>query len=220
MKILLAILSCERDVFLEHAQLMTFLRGAKIDYRFFRGRCGASLRDDVIHLDCPDDFPSLPFKTQAMCSWALGQGYDYIFKCDTDTYVRPERLLASNFSRYDYSGYFSYEPGPGAYASGGSGYWLSARAAHIVTQAKFIIDPQKDSVEPSTRGEDLQVGWALRDANISCAKDVRYRLRDPGPRFNNPYITLHDVVSPLKSAERMSQVHREWLKSCGVSSLS
>ncbi len=217
MKVLLAILSCARDQHLERLQRETFLRDCPVDHRFFRGfgpRLPAPCADTVF-LDVDDGFPSLPFKTGAALRWALAEGYDYVFKCDTDTYARPERLLASGFEASDYAGYFRYDPGPGAYASGGSGYWLSRKAMEIAADYAFFLDHQNhERFEPSTRGEDLQVGWAMRDAGILCRKDERYRLTAPGPTARNYTITLHDVAQPDK-ARRIPEAHREWLASGG-----
>ena len=214
MKPLLAILSCEADALLEVGQRATFLKNSPIEHRFFRGRGQDLKHADVVNLNVQDDFNSLPFKTQAMLAWALANGYTHVFKCDTDTYVRPERLLTSGFERLDYAGYFVYDPCPGAYASGGSGYWISARAAALVTCATFISDyPNERTGDHSSRGEDLQVCWALRDHGISCVKDERYRLREPGPLRRNDYITLHDVIKPIKSLSRMAEVHQEFLNS-------
>jgi hypothetical protein len=36
-------------------------------------------------------------KSKPCTSLGSGQGYDFVFKCDDDTYVQPERLLRSGF---------------------------------------------------------------------------------------------------------------------------
>lgn len=215
MRTLLAILSCRRDLPLEMCQRTTFLQNCPMDYRFFHGRSHAQLPTDAVRLDVEDDFANLPFKTQAMCRWALEQGYDFVFKTDTDTYIRIDRLLSSGFESYDYSGYFNYEPGPGAYASGGSGYWLSAAAMRIVSAAQMHVDnPNWELGNQSTRGEDLQICWALRDSGIHCHKDDRYRLRYPGPLPLNLYITLHDVMVGEKH-HRIPKAHFDWVRNGG-----
>lgn len=188
---------------------------------------------DVAELDCADDYASLPFKTQAICRWAMEREYDFIFLCDDDTYCCVPRLMGSDFHRYDYTGWFvrcvSCEPdeddhctcvtGEGlrlhSYASGGSGYWLSRRSMGIVAAADFAKDPLRpDSPEPSTRGEDLQVGWALGRAGVKCHRDFRYSLYWPGPRMDNTTITLHNATQ-FGDLERLHVMHRAWLGSGG-----
>lgn len=219
MRVLLAIKSCARLAALENVQRHTFLPNCPCDYRFFRGWENVD-GPDVVALDAPDEYPFLPFKTHAIARWTLDAGYDFAFLCDTDTYVRPERLLASGFERHDYTGFFSYDapdapkpPGSHhAYASGGSGYWLSRRGLELVAAAT----PWRDNIDPvrgSLRGEDLWVGWTIGDAGIVCHKDPRYRLYAPGPLAHNDTITIHDVR--LDTNDRVPAAHRQWLASGG-----
>ena len=106
-------------------------------------------------LPCPDDYPSLPQRTRWFCQWALnlpspsgrgagGEGlarWDYLFKCDDDTYVSIPRLLAyadsflSPNTSHLSPDYIGAEWKPGVkYASGGAGYFLSRKAAAIVAE--------------------------------------------------------------------------------------
>ena len=214
MKSLLAIVSCAAHANLEQSQRKTFLRDCPMDYLFFRGKNGSVLSApaDVTILDVPDDFLSLPFKVQAMVRWALDCGYERVFKMDTDSYARPERLMACE--PHEYTGYFHYEPCRGAYGSGGSGYWLGRRAMEIVAAAELAQDTSDmDRMRLSTRGEDFQIGRLLDASGIPCHKDGRYRLRDPGPMATNDYITLHDVM--LDKTRRIEVAHRAWVLSGG-----
>ena len=180
MKVLIAILSCHRQFEQEQVcretWLSVFEHGRSVaggggtafhtaDYLFFRGIDGNLLQDpprDVVSLPVPDDYISLPFKTQAICRYAPERQYDYLFKCDNDTYVDVFRLLRSDFERWPYSGW-AWD-GKGGYASGGSGYWLDRIRMATVADATFEPDwihPERGSM----RGEDLQVGgllWKLR----------------------------------------------------------
>lgn len=216
MRVLLAIKSCSRDRALEAEQRRTFLAGSQIEYRFFRGGDQFAVHDDVVQLDAPDDYASLAFKVRAMAEWVVSQNYDYAFFADTDTYVRPERLIEA-VPKHDYVGYFSYAAGPPlppgshhAYASGGSGYWLSRKALDILAR----MTPEPDRIDPvrgSLHGEDLQVGWLMGDNGVYIVKDVRYHLREPGPMASNDSITIHDVVLP--SRDRVPKAHQVWLDS-------
>lgn len=215
MKALLAIVSCGRDKSLEQIQRQSFLRNCPIDYRFFTGDDRFRSGDDVVMLQTPDDYISLAYKTKALCRWALEAGYDRLFKCDTDTYVRPERLLAAA-PEHEYVGYFSYAAGPllppgshHAYASGGSGYWLGRRAMELASRMEAKED-RIDPVRGSLHGEDVQVGWLMGDHGIHIVKDERYQLREPGPLKGNDKITIHDVVLPSKDRVRIA--HERWMR--------
>jgi hypothetical protein len=215
MKALIAIKSCDKHQNLEDLQRRLCFNNSPLEHRFFRGG-KPEAQGDVVTLETPDDFNGLPFKVQSMCAWILNQGYERAFFIDTDTYIRPERLLEYPYGYgYDYAGFYVYDPCPGAYAVGGSGYWLSSRSMEIVASAPFIEDyPDHDSMEPSKRGEDLQVCWALQTRNIKCHKDERYRLITPGPATHNPYITLHDIRLADKTL-RIPLAHSAWVESGG-----
>lgn len=144
-------------------------------------------------LECPDTYATLVAKTHALTKWARARDYDWMFKCDDDTYVRPRQLLASNFSTADYSGFcdgrWSNGPGPGliyAYAQGGAGYWLSRRAIAIVA----------DHLLTGEFAEDCAVGKTLGLQGIIPVHDARYVPGYPGPPRNIEiappgFLTLH-----------------------------
>jgi len=161
----------------------------------------------ALALPCPDDYASLPQRTLWFCRWALGawsteQGagsnadtlcsvlpapcpppWDYLFKCDDDTYISMPRLLAFDPAGRDYIG-AEWRPGVG-YASGGAGYFLSRKAAVIVAER----------LEPYPTGaEDLLVGQVLRAAGIELSIDSRFvpfGSLERCPRADNDLITLH-----------------------------
>ena len=85
------------------------------------------LKDDEVILHVPDDYKHVSFKVRAMFRWALEHGYDYVFKCDTDTYINLKRLMISGFEYYDFIGRGG-ELGTEFYPEGGPGYWVSKKA--------------------------------------------------------------------------------------------
>jgi len=166
MKILIAILTCHINVHKADAQRKTWVKdiiGA--DVKFFLGRHpkdsfpGNVEFEDEVWLDCADDYRGLSRKTQMICQWALAHGYDYIFKCDDDVAVIPEKLLVSGFEQADYIGRFSNHKW-----AGGHSYWLSRKALHIVSEAE-ITNP----------AEDLWIGTVLENKVTTC-NDQRYWL--------------------------------------------
>lgn len=122
---------------------------------------------DVQILPCPDDYNSLPQKTYALVRHAFDRGFDFLFKCDTDTFVCVEKMLnKSRFFDFDYTGHFNTErKGKTVYdscyrwASGGSGYWLSRLAMEYI----LMNPPDERALCPRLKipCEDLWVGQVL-----------------------------------------------------------
>lgn len=135
-----------------------------IDYRFFYGNKlrqdhrrnspQAPLRDpkhDEVFLDCGDSYTSNPAKMKAICAWALERGYDYILRCDDDTYIYPDRLFATNWSEFDYVGAGA---NPTAFHPGGC-MFLSRRAMELIVKGR-----------PTTYADDVWIGQLMRDNGI------------------------------------------------------
>jgi hypothetical protein len=170
--LLIAVKSCQRDRSLHETirQTWGFAMPAWVTLRFFMGGLTGTTKEDEIELDCPDDYRSLPNKTRAITRWFLDSQIDsHIFLCDNDTHITPG-FLELDYPNYDYAGRFNYWPtgakmgttfryndGQGnvhdpchAWASGGFGYFLSRKAAKIVTE-----------MIPVSWAEDLSVGQVL-----------------------------------------------------------
>lgn len=127
------------------------------------------LMGDEVLLNIPDTYPYLPYKIRAIRKWAWTEGYEYIFKCDVDTFLKPGKLIDSGYWRKDYVGNGSFLEGPerleveGKYAWGGAGYWLS-KAAYEST-----IDCPIDCMF-----EDAWTGKHLLLNGIHLSLDDRY----------------------------------------------
>jgi hypothetical protein len=81
------------------------------------------------------------------------QGYKFVYKCDTDTYVNVEKLLIEILENsFDYAGYLH-----GGVCSGGPGYLLSNHACKIIaTQGN----------NPTHWAEDVHCANTLKNAGI------------------------------------------------------
>ena len=208
MKILIAILSCHSNKHgrdwgsgLREAQRATWLREATVEHRYFLGRGDGVAAADEIWLDVPDDYDSLPIKSLALIAWAYERDYEFIFKCDDDTYCRSERLLQSNFEAHDYSGFRKVSPwfgGPIEFAQGGAGYWLSCRAMSAA------LTPEDSLL---TWGpEDLNVARILKLAGIVVHHDPRYQwTMDRVPSPDNDIITTHRCTP-----HDLHSIHSQW----------
>jgi len=216
MKVLIAIASCNRDSKNGYNQTVrdTWLSGHNVDYKFFLGAGSAEPKSDEVILPCPDDYLSLPYKTLEILKWALSNGYDYVYKCDTDTFVMLERLLSSGFEEYDYVGTFNEKLGKPnvvygtlfSWASGGSGYWLSKKAAEVI----IANGVNEKAVCPRLRipCEDLWVGQLLgpgiQSAAIKAWDNPRY-----GKSFSADYIT--DISSHYCSEGMHRKFDVSWM---------
>lgn len=179
-----------------------------MDVRFFLGRGGSMICDDEVLLPCGDGYSDLPEKVRLMCEYALRNGYDYMFKCDSDVYVQPERLLKHVPVGHDYTGRLRGPSGKwkSAYASGFS-YWLSRKAMEV-----RVHGPQPDDTV-----EDRVTGTMMSAAGIQCNADYRYVVTaskknglsgTEGPRRSNDVIACAEY-----EPEHMASIHEEWLSS-------
>jgi hypothetical protein len=173
----ISVKSCQRDRMEGRHRQIRETWGNKlpdgVSLKFFVGdgwTTPDALHQDEIALECPDDYDSLPFKTREICRWSRDTtNPDYLFLCDTDTYVDTKRMLESGFEQYAYYGYFANfteEPFPyfaisrngivedhpacHRWASGGFGYFLNRQAIQFVA-----------SEEPTSWAEDLWVGQVM-----------------------------------------------------------
>lgn len=187
MRLLLAVKSCQRDqqTFCHQAIRDTWAKDLPpgVDVRFFMGGNDPPLMEaDEVHLTVDDGYWELTPKTRGICAYAVLHDYDFVYPCDTDTYLVPARMLASNFRNFDFSGgHLCYgehgaelgKPYPKwvsprggvadpfyAYMSGGVGFFMSHKAAREVAVTKYYH-----------HSEDVWVGQVL------------------GPLIENGYLT-------------------------------
>jgi hypothetical protein len=150
---------------------------------------------------CPDDYLSVIHKTRAFVRWATENiEFEYLFKCDDDTYVYRDRFVTYDQGGADYIG----TPVRREFASGGAGYFLSARAAEMVAEGDF-----------GPKAEDRLVGELLFDHGIELTVDNRFRGwtnnwdRDtdlPTPDQRSKWVTSHLGRKP---PEKMYELHSE-----------
>jgi hypothetical protein len=170
---LIAITSCVHNRKYHDLVRSTWLKDQDVEYRFVLGQGNGSPTGDEIVFDVGDGMGDLQDKVVASFSWALKNGYDYIFKADIDTFIHVPRLLASGFEKSEWSGS----------GYGGTGYFLGVKAMEIVLTGEKL-----------ERGaEDVVIGNKLRKAGLVLFDDVeRFNARtSAGPAPDNSIITTH-----------------------------
>jgi hypothetical protein len=168
LRILLAVKSCRRDAESGANQAIRETWGSGLDdLRFFVG-VGSHTKPffpaeaDTLILDCGDSYEDLPRKTRGILKFAIERaGREFIFLCDTDSYIIPWKLLASGFERFDLMGHIGGNLENGKYfpwPSGGAGYWLSSRAARIVVDAPVTNEVAEDRMVGQILGPHILDG--------------------------------------------------------------
>lgn len=207
MKILIAVTSCH--AFRERADAVRATWAqcvpAEVDLRFFLGQGGAAPRPDEVHLDVPDTYAALPAKVQAMRRWALEHGYDGVLKVDDDTYLRPERFLASGFEKSAYRGRLRGPSGgyPAPYCSGFA-YWMDRATIAALVATRWNGDT----------AEDRFAGNALWGAGVVPDHDARYAVvsstRNAKSFYESPRVGNSVIASCEYKPEAMQAVHRDF----------
>jgi hypothetical protein len=203
-----------------------------LEYKFFvghgQGAESAMLPDDCVLLpEVPDGYGFLTYKTRSSLRWAHTRGFEYVFRCFADSYVRVDRLMACGFEIADYQGDFRQEEGGRTdggtgeyrptlqeaqnYASGGPGYWLSRRAFTCLIDAP-VLGIWRDDLTPYV--EDLWVGNRLG----KCGLELRYfddsRFCNHGsrywPRPDNDLISSHLSCPHPYDRSVMYAAHEAW----------
>lgn len=139
----------------------------------------------VVQLPCPDDYEHLPRKSREVFRWALeNQVFDWVFKCDDDTFVQPERLAALVAGGLDARClYGGREPKGRNRPSGGAGYLL-----HRSMLERIVADP----AWPDCGAEDVEVARAVSRAGGGIVLDARFNsCPAPAPTVDNELVTAH-----------------------------
>ena len=100
-----------------------------VGYKFFygRGKIRGEKADEVF-VDVGDSYAELPAKVCRAVQCARDGGYEWVYKCDDDTWAWPDRLIrdimSPDWAPIEYYG-FRHQRG---YINGGPGYILGPRA--------------------------------------------------------------------------------------------
>jgi hypothetical protein len=192
-RIVVGILSCQKTVDRKRTVEATWLRDLPKEHvtaYFLVGRPGrpAEIIGNTLYLDCPDTYLSLPEKVVAFLEYAHAHlAYDYIFKCDDDTYVDVVTWLAVPYRDGDFTvgqlikynnGYqtwmrqkgLEWKPAyddflrmTGRFSCGGEGYFLSRRAVEAVVEWC-----RPNSIDICPPSEDILITGILKASGIEA----------------------------------------------------
>lgn len=137
------------------------------------------VQDDTVPVPIEDGYDKTAFRLQAFFRHALNAwSFDYLFKCDDDTYVRANRLF--QLTGYEFVG--STDLAHLGYAQGGAGYLLSRRAVSVVA----------DAAPPYRPSEDIWVSLVVQQAGLEFKPSPQLLMaHHDWPRPDNDIVTAH-----------------------------
>ena len=152
--------------------------------RFFLGRRTPLPNEpDVVALWVEDDYRHLPAKGLAFYQYALEHyDFDWLFKCDDDTWLALDRLESLCDGRYDLVGDMSLADR--GFPSGGAGYLMSrALVEGIVAHGGRV---------PAVGAEDVIFGRLARELGARVHATPRLFLSHaPAPHRLNDQVSAH-----------------------------
>jgi hypothetical protein len=191
-----------------------------VDIFYFVGRGEAAMPDWVTRVDAPDDYDALPIKVHAVHKWLRDRPFDWLFKCDDDSFVVVDRVraIAQGMASDSFLGAPDYHP---HFAGGGGGYVMTRDASRRLA----------DDREPPLGAEDVYYSHRLMALGYAfhATPRLRHDSRDEDlPRAGNDIATCHwmsparlrdrhDEIAgisrdPAEAQARYAAEHREW---CG-----
>ena len=187
---------------------------SEIVCRFFIG--GHSIPEgeeaDTIALGSNDSYEHLPQKCFDFYRWGYENfTFDYIFKCDDDTFLALDRLSNVIDKSYDLIGDPSTANPERLAPSGGAGYFLSHRLVKALLSCEI----------PETGYEDLIFGELALKLGFPCKADERLCMH-PGkpPLSDNDMVSCHwcskeqmvlfDQLYRAKPVLTLKAIHAHW----------
>ena len=185
MKLVIAVVGCRRNLIRMATVRSSWAHAPPPDVEvlFFVGDGPERVPSWVVQLDAPDDYGSLPLKVHAAHRWLQGRAFDWLFKCDDDTYVVIDRLQreAAGLQPGEFLGSSGFHP---VFASGGAGYLMPAEASAALAR----MDPPPEGPEDVLFSQRLAaLGYAFRSTDR-----LRYDCKPQDlPRRRNHIVTCH-----------------------------
>ncbi len=201
MKILTTILTCTSTQHRANACLSTWVKDIKTphEYYFYGSKTQSEKMPKTWNCE-PNDGEGrsrLPEKTYKMLIESLNHDWDFLFKCDDDTYVNFNKLVEF-LETYDANDdlYLGMKiVNPFAYAQGGAGYALTRTAVKKCVESlkHFHGDESK-----TKRAEDYSVGLALKEQEINLIHTDSISTPDPATAKQNQSVCINAIIKENK----------------------
>ena len=201
MKILTTILTCADTQTRANACLDTWIQDIQTphDYVFYGDKTQSQSMDKTWNCtpDAGERRSMLPEKTYKMLRKSLDYKWDFLFKCDDDTFVHFHKLV-------DFLGYYDSSldlyfgckiVNPFEYAQGGAGYILTRGAVIkcIESLKHFYKDQSKNKI-----AEDYSVGLALREQGVMLTAIDRLITPNPKSAKQSQSVCIDHIVNKNK----------------------
>lgn len=212
MKILTTILTCSSTQERADACLATWIKDIKSphDYFFYGDKIQSQAMGKTWNCS-PDEGEHrhrLPKKTYKMLVKSLDYEWDFLFKCDDDTYVAFDKLinLLKNYIPDDELYIGRKIVNPLAYAQGGAGYVLSRSAmqARVNASEIFLTSPIS---------EDRTLGTALKSQGIDLIPADLLSTPNPKTAKQNQSVCIDAIIKDNKitthyvNPQTMQKIH-------------
>ena len=148
--------------------------------------------DEVVLTNTPDDYGHHAYKTRNKLRWAAACDYDYVLTGNDDMYVYLDRLMSSDFEKYDYIGRYASD----TFLHGGPGIMLSRKSIEILVNAPV-----------NTYGGDGFMAQSLM-GEVKRLADNRYTEWEDVPKLDNDKITSHLIVAGSRMYEVYSGLNK------------
>ena len=201
MKILTTILTHSGTQKRANACLDTWVKDiqAPHDYFFYGDRAQSQAMHKTWNCtpDAGEDRGRLPEKTYKMLKMSLDYEWDFLFKCDDDTYVSFNKLVKL-LSKYDftqdlYIGSQIVTSFP--FGQGGAGYILTRSA---VKKCLHSLDPFYQDQSKNKIAEDYSVGLALRMEGVPLQHTPLLGTPDPNTAKQNQSVCVDAIIKNNK----------------------
>ena len=148
-------------------------------------------------LPCLDGYYDLRHKIKLLMTWftnVMNINYIdfpyYLYKCDDDTFVHVERLLALEPGQFDYIGRRINE----GFAAGGAGYIVSRKAAQIIADCMTPKNAVQYSLGHWGNHEDFAVGELMKWSGIELWDNRKFNHgNNDAPTRENTSISGHHI---------------------------
>lgn len=201
MKILTTILTCPSSQERADACLTTWLKDVNSphEYCFYGSKTQSERMDKTWNCEPYEGEARfrLPQKTYKMLVKSLNYDWDFLFKCDDDTFVAFDRLinLLKNYDLNDALYIGRKIVNPFAYAQGGAGYVLTRSAVKMcIDSLKYFYDDQSKN----QNAEDYSVGLALKEQGINLTHTDLLSTPTLSIARQNEFVCINAIIKENK----------------------